>query len=122
MVGAWNEGSEDLHSLVQVLAQSRVNHIGLLRGHPTSEAELGCVVGQIRRRLSVACVRANMTCLLHRMSLLGEGATRAMERRRYQGIQEEKMRRELQAQWLGRIRHHGVEHRGAFSSIKGELS
>ena len=59
-----------------------------------------------------ACMRSNMTCLLARMSLLGEEASRAMERRQYQGMQE-KMRREMQANWLGRIRHHGVAHRGA---------
>ena len=53
-----------------------------------------------------------MTCLLARMSLLGEEASRAMERRQYQGMQEK--RREMQANWLERIRHHGVAHRGAF--------
>ena len=71
----------------------------------------------MRRRLSVACVRANMNCLLSRMSLLGEAAVQAQGRRQAQGWEEERMRREMQAQWLGRIRHHGITHRGAFHLV-----
>ena len=114
VVGAWGEGSEDLHNLVQLLAESRVSSMGLARGRPASEAELGLVVGQVRRRLSVACVRANATCLLARLSYLGEGAKKAQSRRQSQAWEEEKMRRERQSNWLGRVRHHGVAHRGAF--------
>ena len=54
-----------------------------------------------------------MTCLINRMSYLGEGVNRAMERRQYQGMKE-KMRREMQANFIGRIRHHGIAHRGQF--------
>ena len=114
VVGAWGEGSEDLYNLVQVLAKTSVDTLGLARGQPATEANLGLVVGQIRRRLSVACVRANMTCLLYRMSLLGEGATRMMGRRQYQGWKDDNKRGEMQDQWLGRIRHHGVTHIGGF--------
>ena len=32
VVGAWGEGSEDLHTLVQVLAQSKVDSVGKARG------------------------------------------------------------------------------------------
>ena len=117
VVGAWSEASEDLHNLVQVIAQSRVNSVGLARGRPPSESELGTAVGQVRRRLSVACLRANMNCLLSRMSLLGESSRQAQGRRQGQGWEEERMRREMQAQWLGRIRHHGIAHRGAFFMV-----
>ena len=106
--------SEDLHNLIQKMAESRAAAVGLARGRPMSAAELGVVVGQVRRRLSVACVRARGSCLLSRMSLLGEGARRHQGRQQQQGWEEEKMRREMQAQWLGRIRHHGITHRGAF--------
>ena len=41
VVGAFSEGSEDLHSLVQALAESRVGAVGLARGRPETEAELG---------------------------------------------------------------------------------
>ena len=49
VVGAFGEGSEDLHSLIQNLAESKVNAMGLRRGRQASEEELGVVVGQISR-------------------------------------------------------------------------
>ena len=85
VVGAWGEGSEDLHTLVQVLAQSKVDSVGKARGRPASDSELSIAVGQVRRRLSVACARANMNCLLARMSLLGEAAKQTQGRRQVQG-------------------------------------
>ena len=65
----------------------------------------------------MACMRANMSCLLNRMSLQGEAARQAQGRRQALGWEEEKMRREKQAQWLGCIRFHGIAHRGAFHLI-----
>ena len=117
VVGAWGEGSEDLHTLVQVLAQSKVDSVGKARGRPASDSELSIAVGQVRRRLSVACVRANMNCLITRMSLLGVAAKQAQGRRQAQGWEEERMRREMQAQWLGCIRYHGIAYRGAFHVV-----
>ena len=86
----------DLHTLVQVLAQSKVDSVGKARGRPASDSELSIAVGQVRRRLSVACVRANMNCLITRMSLLGVAAKQAQGRRQAQGWEEERMRREVQ--------------------------
>ena len=42
---------------------------------------LGVVMGQLRRWLSVAAVRANHTCMLSRLSLLGPEAKKAASRR-----------------------------------------
>ena len=58
VVGAFGEGSEDLHNRVQLLAESMVMAMGLARGRGGSEAELGLHVGQIRRVISIANVRA----------------------------------------------------------------
>ena len=58
-----------------------------------------------------------MNYLLSRMSLLGEAAVQAQGMRQAQGWEEERMRREMQAQWLGRIRFQGIAHRGAFHLI-----
>ena len=55
--GAWGEGSEDVHKLVQSIAESRLNFLGLQRGRPGSEVELGICVGQVRRRLSIVVVK-----------------------------------------------------------------
>ena len=89
VVGAWGECSEDMHTLVQVLTKSRVDSVGRARGRPATDRELALAVGQVRRRLSVACVRANKNCLLSRMSLLGEAAMQAQGRRPAQGWEEE---------------------------------
>ena len=114
VVEAWGEGSEDLHNLLRTIALSRLSAIGLARGRPGSEEELAVIVGQVRRRLSVAAIRANSTCLLSRLSLIGEEARRAADRRGWRHSEEEIMRKEREAQWLGQVRSHGVQHRGEF--------
>ena len=114
VVGAFGEGSEDLHDLVQTIAESRVNSVGLLRGEKCSEAELGCVVGQVRRMLSSANIRAQGQCLLARMSQAGEGVGQAAKRRRWAAVEEERMRRERQAQWVSRVRGRNIIRRGQF--------
>ena len=76
--------------------------------------ELSIVVGQLRRRLSVSVIRATYTCLLTRLSLLGEGSREANKRRQWRGREEQAMRMEREAQWHRHVRGHGVRHRGEF--------
>ena len=47
---------------------------------------------------------ANFTCLLESMAQVGEGAKRAGKRRSWERVEEERMRRDRQAQWLARVR------------------
>ena len=54
--GAFGEASQDVHELVQVLAESRLRYVGRQRGREGGEGELSVIVSQIRRRLSVAAV------------------------------------------------------------------
>ena len=75
--GAFGEGSQDVHSLVQNLATCRVRTLALQRGKECGEGELAVVVGEARRRLSVAAVKAQTDCLLNRMSSIGQGAVAA---------------------------------------------
>ena len=114
VVGAFGEGSVDLHELVQTIAESRVNSVGLLRGKKCGEAELGCVVGQVRRMLSSANIRAQGQCLQARISQTGEGVGQAAKRRRWAAVEEERMRRERQAQWVSRVRGRNIIRRGQF--------
>ena len=82
VVGAFGEGSEDLHSLVQTIAESKVKSMGLARGRSGTESELGVIVGQVRRMISTVSVRAQVQCLLSRVNMIGgEGVTRASKRR-----------------------------------------
>ena len=43
--GAFGEGSEDVHSLVQNLASCRARTLSLQRGRECGEGELGLIVG-----------------------------------------------------------------------------
>ena len=114
VVGAFAEGSEDLHELVQKLAESRVGAMGLRRGREASEKELGMVIGQIRRSLSTTCVRAQAQCLLSRLNYVGQGVTQATQRRKWIALEEERMRRDRIAQWVGRDRGRNLVRRGHF--------
>ena len=114
VVGAFGEGSDDLHNLVQVMAESRVRAMGLARGRPGTETELGVVVGQVRRRISVASVSAQAECLLARLSYVGEGVVQADKRRQWVAVEERKMRWEKEAQFLGRVRKRRLVQKGKF--------
>ena len=52
--GAFGEASEGVHDLVHHLANSRLKAEGLQQGRETAKGELGVLVGQVRRLLSVA--------------------------------------------------------------------
>ena len=114
VVGAFGEGSEDLHTLVQIIAEARVTAMGLARGRPGTEAELGLVVGQVRRMLSTTSIRAQAERLLARMSWVGEGVGQAAKRRGWAAAEEERMRKEREAQWLGRVRGRNIVERDQF--------
>ena len=75
---------------------------------------MGTVVGQVRRMLSTASVRAQAQCLLTRMSNMGEGVGQAVKRRHLAAAQEERMQKERQAQWVGRVRGRNIVRRGQF--------
>ena len=108
VVGAFGEGSQDLHTLVQTIAEAKVKSLGLARGRQGTEAELGIVVGQVRRMLSTTSVRAQAQCLLARMSQVGEGVGQAAKRRRWAAAEDERMRKERMAQWIGRVRGRNI--------------
>ena len=104
VVGPWGEGSKDLHSLIRVLGESRVAYEARAQGKPASDKELGSVIGQIRRVLSVTFVRAQSACLLARLGYLGEGARSAADRRMLAKRMEEARRLERQANHSAHIR------------------
>ena len=116
VMGAFSEASEDMHNLIQAMAESRVATVDLQTEHHGSgeREDISVVIGQLRRRLSVATVRANINCLLARLSLVGEGTRPAMRRRQWQKKEELQMRQEMVAQWHRKIRGHGITHRGEF--------
>ena len=83
-------------------------------GRVGSGQELAGITGQIRRILSTAVVKANANCLLARMGQVGEGADLARKRRKWVGIEEEKMRREREGWWISVRRGRNLVRRGQF--------
>ena len=110
---AQGEGSEDVHSLVTVLAESRVRTLGL-RGEKPGPHQLGLEVSLIRRRLSVAAVRANSNCLLGRVSQIGEGSGMAAKRRELQRQEERDMMMQEERERVARLTGQEVVKRGMF--------
>merc|ERR1712082_63886 len=108
VVGAFGEGSEDLHELVHTMARSRLRVQGLAEGREGSEAELGVITGQVRRTLSTASVQAQSLCLLSRLDKMGEGQRAAVKRRQYAKRVEDQMKAERAAQWLAQIKLRGA--------------
>ena len=63
VVGQFNEVSGDIHTLLDQMADSRGASVGRRGGRHVSDQEKGVVVGQLRRQLSTATIRATRLCL-----------------------------------------------------------
>ena len=100
VVGRFNEVSNDLNNLIDQMADSRVDLVARREGRLLSEQERGVVVGQLRRQLSTASIRAASNCLLDRMHQCGEGASLAAKRGEVSTLLEDRMKEERQVQWL----------------------
>lgn len=105
--GAWGEASTDVHEIIQTLAESRLKFQGLKTGKPRSKQELGIIVGQIRRRLSSAAIKAQVECLLSKIHQVGPGNAQLAKKREWAVMEDERMRRERGAQWL--LKYEGVQ-------------
>ena len=89
--------------MVQSLAESRLKYQGLQRGRPGSDQELGMLVGQVRRRLSLVAVKAQVDCLLAKLHQVGPGNQQLAKRRTWAILEDQRMARERGAQWLRRV-------------------
>ena len=81
MSGAWGEGSEALHELVQTCAEARVDYLFRATGRQDSENLLGQEVGRYRRLVSTCAVRAGALCTLARVGEIFPANRAAAERR-----------------------------------------
>ena len=112
VVGPWGEGSKDLHSLVKVLAETKLAAKARALGRQMSDKELGVIVNQVRKYLSTSFIRAQSLCLINRLSYLGEGAQAAAGRRIVARQLEEGRRRDRQATYMAHIRGRGLSREG----------
>ena len=78
--GGYFEGSTGVHRLIGVLTDSWAKKQFLATGRPPGEGELSLKTGLLRRRLSTAIVKANMSVLLGRLGMIGEGGSLGQEK------------------------------------------
>ena len=114
VVGRFNEVSIDLNNLVDKMADSRVALVARREGRELSDHEKGVVVGQLRRQLSTASIRAANNCLLDRVHQCGQGAQLAAKRREGTARMEEVMKKERETQWLAKLRGGQLVQKGRF--------
>ena len=74
VVGYWGETSTDLDMIIRAIAESMVLYLSRETGRLITDNWVGQVLGQHRRSLLVAFVRAQAACLTSRMGHLGVGA------------------------------------------------
>ena len=118
VVGAFGEGSEDLHSLIHHLAISRVRVAGPQKGRRgqvrTEEAELAITTSFLRRTLSVVGVRAQAKLLLGRLEVICSGAGAAAGRRNYSLNLESILANQRRADQLSRLLGKALLRQGHF--------
>ena len=112
MIGAFGEGSADMHRLVNIFSSSRSKFLAQSTGYATSSREMSQIVGQIRRKLSTAFMRAIGLCTLSRVANLGSGSNAAAKRREWAISEEIGMKNERRAFWNAFVRGGGFSYRG----------
>ena len=114
VLGGYAEGSQGVWTLLGHMANCRLRKLGLARGSPGSQKELAILTHRLRKRLSLAVIRANVSLLLERMRQVGDGAELACKRRGVAAMEEVKERWGRRADWLARVQGHNLVQKGSF--------
>ena len=85
------------------LVKARLQKQNLRRGTTAAAKESSIVTGYLRRRLSTAVIRANVSCLLDRLTQISEGEGQPGKKREWDRQEEERGRLDRESQWLARI-------------------
>ena len=108
VVGAFQEGSQGLHALLESFADSQLRARGLARGREGSEHERSVILLGFRRELSMTAAKAYSACLMDRVARVGEHHRLAAKRRAWlKGIQERE-EDERRAYWHAHVRARGL--------------
>ena len=107
-VGPWGDSSKDMHHLIKVLGEQRVQRMERAEGLVRGSEYLGVETGQIRRTLSCSFVRANALCLLSCLRQVGPHARTATERRCANKMGQEVRKAEAVAHWHAHVRGRGL--------------
>ena len=106
VLGQFGEGSQQLHGLLEKLANLRAEGQSRSIGQPVSSQERALFLHHIRRRLSITAVRAQAQCLLAKTGHLSQGAREAAGRRRVVREQAERAREDRAVHWEALFRDH----------------
>ena len=68
VMGTFQEGSKDLHALLETLADCKLRARGLARGREGTEWERSSILCDFRRELSTVGAKAVSSCLLGRVT------------------------------------------------------
>ena len=88
--------------------------MALQREGECGEGELAGIVGEVRRRLSLAAVKAQADCLLNRMSSIGKGAVAAEKRRQWAMWEEDRWMKGEKAHWVSQKNSKQILRQGFF--------
>ena len=83
VMGSCQEGTKDLHSLLDLLADLIVRRLGLARGRELSDREKAQTLSDYRRILWVTAARASSGCLIGRLARFGSALRAAAKRREW---------------------------------------
>ena len=108
VMGAWQEGSRDLHGLLDLLADAKVQRLGLARGREATERERAMILSGYRRTLSTTAARASSGCLLGRLARVGEAHRAAAKRRAWAMKEGERLEEERKSHRRAHIQGRGV--------------
>ena len=108
VVGAFQEGSRDLHKLLELLADNKASVLGLSRGREASDNERAQILSGYRRTLSTSSARASSGCLLGRIEKVGESHRMAAKRRAWALKESDRHRQERKSHWTAHVQGRGV--------------
>ena len=81
-------------------------------GYSLGEGKRSLIMGQVRRHLSTAFIKAVSLCTINRVANAGPGPRAAAKRREVFLREEEGMRRERRAQWTSEVERGGIRKVG----------
>ena len=91
VMGTFQEGSKDLHALLDTMAVCKLQAKGLARGREETQMEGSDILCDFRRELSTVGAKAVFSCLLRRVARVGEGFRLAAKGREW--VKREEARR-----------------------------
>ena len=108
VMGTFQEGSKDRHSLLDLIVDFKLRARGLAREMEGTKQERSIILLNLRRELSIAVAKAQCACILGRVARLYEGHRQAAKIRVWVRREEEMREEAIRAHWLVNIRGRGI--------------